>query len=151
MEMKRASAAASGLAGARPMTRATRITLFEREVRERLSPAALDVAFERADLLSEGQPIERGNRRIYFGSTMMTLDLAELAEVVRESCDAATARRFASLLQEDASVATRVRAIAEREAVRVAGRALGDVRTHVTIYAQGAKVFLDIDVEGDLA
>ena len=40
----------------KPMARATRITLFEREVRERLSRAALDVVFARAESLSEGNP-----------------------------------------------------------------------------------------------
>ena len=149
--MKRASVPAPGLAIARPMTRATRITLFEREVRERLSPAALDVAFDRAELLSEGQPTERGGRRVYFGSTMMTVDLPALGEILRETCDAATARRFATLLQEDTTVSKRIQVIAEREAARLLGSAPRELRTHVTIYAQGAKVFLDVDVEGELA
>jgi len=38
-----------GLPTRKPMARAVRLTLFEREVRERLSRAAMDVVFARAE------------------------------------------------------------------------------------------------------
>ena len=52
--MEGAVAAAAGRPR-RPMARATRIALFEREVRVRLSRAALDLLFARAEVISEGQ------------------------------------------------------------------------------------------------
>jgi len=132
----------------KPMARATRITLFEREVRERLSRAALDLLFARADVISEGQRTQRGGKDSYFGSTMMTIDLPALSAVLRDEPDAGTARRLAALLGDDAAMEKRVEALATREAARVAGAAPRSVSTHVNIRAQGARVFVDVDVEG---
>ena len=131
----------------RPMARATRITLFEREVRERLSRAALDVVFARAERLSEGQRSQKGGRDSYFGSTMLTIDLAVFADVFRDACDAGTAHRLATLLEADSTTPRRIRELALREAAGIAGARLKDVRTQVTVRAQGAKVFVDVDVE----
>jgi hypothetical protein len=132
------------------MARATRITLFEREVRERLSRAALDIVFARAELLSEGQRSVRGGKEGYFGSTMLTIDLGLLADVLRDACDAGTAHRLVALMECDTTLPRRIRDIADREATRVAAAKLKDLRTHVTIRAQGAKVFIDVDVEAGL-
>ena len=53
-------------AGARkPMSPARRVSLFEREIRVRLSAPALEILFEIAETLSEGQVAGRS----YFGST----------------------------------------------------------------------------------
>jgi len=151
------SVGASRGAGARvfparkPMARATRITLFEREVRERLSRAALDVIFARADRLSEGQRQSRGGREAFFGSTMLTVDLAAFADVLRDACDAGTAHRLAALMDSDATVPRRIREIAEREATRIAAVRLKDLRIQIAVRAQGAKVFIDVDVEAALA
>jgi hypothetical protein len=136
------------LAPRRPMARATRIALFEREVRERLSVAALDLVLARAEVISEGQRSVRGGRDAYFGSTMLTIDLPALAVVLRDPPDAGTARRLATLMAEDAQVEKRVQALATREATRVAGMTLQAVSAHSTIRAQGARVFIDVDVEG---
>jgi hypothetical protein len=132
----------------KPMARVTRIAIFEREVRERISLAALDLLLSRADVISEGQRSARGERDAYFGSTMLTLDLPTVAVLVRESCDAGTARRLAELLEAEPQVKTRVEELAGREAARVAGVPLASVETHIAIRAQGAKVFVDVDVEG---
>jgi hypothetical protein len=139
--------AAAPLAARRPMARATRIGLFEREVRERPARAALDLLFARAEVLSEGQRSHRGGRDAYFGSTMLTFDLTALSVLLRDACDAATARRLAALLEADPSVEKRVQELAKREAARVSGAAPREVSTHVAIRAQGAKVFIDVDVE----
>jgi hypothetical protein len=129
------------------MARATRIGLFEREVRERPARAALDLLFARAEVMSEGQRTQRGGRDAYFGSTMLTFDLPALAVLLRDACDAATAQRLAALLEADPSVGKRVQELAKREAARVSGAAPLNVSTHVAIRAQGAKVFIDVDVE----
>jgi hypothetical protein len=140
-------AGAPALAARRPMARATRIGLFEREVRERPARAALDLLFARAEVISEGQRSQRGGRDAYFGSTMLTFDLPALAVVLRDACDAATAVRLASLLEAEPQVGKRVQELARREATRVAGAAPREVSTHVAIRAQGAKIFIDVDVE----
>jgi hypothetical protein len=132
----------------RPLARVARIALFEREVRERPSRAALELVFRRAEVISEGQRAHRDGRPTYFGSTMLTLDLEALAPSLRESCDAGTARRLAGLLAGDPSVSSRIKAIATREAIRLAGGRLRTIATEVKVSARGARVFIDVDVEG---
>ncbi len=129
------------------MARATRIALFEREVRERLSRAALELVLGRAEVISEGQRSTRNGRDAYFGSTMLTIDLPSLDLLLRDACDAGTAHRLATLLESDAEVAARIEALAGAEAERVAGAPPKTVSAHVVIRAQAAKVFIDIDVE----
>jgi hypothetical protein len=129
------------------MARATRIALFEREVRERLSRAALELVLSRAEVISEGQRSVRGGRDAYFGSTMLTIDLPALELLLRDACDAGTARRVAALLETDAQAAAHIELLAGQEAARVAGAAPKTVSTHVVIRPQAAKVFIDIDVE----
>jgi len=132
----------------RPLARVQRIALFEREVRERLSRAAMDLVFERAEVISEGQKSTRAGQPVYFGSTMLTIDLEALGPVLREACDAGTARRLGKLLASDATVAARVKSIATKEAARIAGGRLSAVATEVKVNARGARVFIDVDVEG---
>jgi len=131
----------------RPMARATRVALFEREVRERLSRAAIELVLSRAEVISEGQRGVRGGRDAYLGSTMLTIDLPSLELLLREACDAGTARRLAELLDEDKVARERIEALATTETARVAGATPTSVNTHVTIRAHAAKVFIDIDVE----
>lgn len=129
------------------MAQVTRIALFEREVRERLSRSATDLLLRRANVISEGQRERRGNRDAYFGSTMLTIDLPAMASLLREPCDAGTARRLAALLETDHAVAESIRRVAERETERLAGGHPQQVETQVRIRAQGAKVYVDVDVE----
>ena len=100
------------MAARRPMARATRIALFEREVRERLSRAALELVLGRAEVISEGQRGLRNGRDAYFGSTMLTIDLPSLELLLRDACDAGTARRLAELLEADAEAGARIEALA---------------------------------------
>ena len=138
---------AGSAAARRPMARATRIALFEREVRERISRAALELVLGRAEVISEGQRGVRNGRDAYFGSTMLTIDLPSLDLLLRDACDAGTAHRLAELLEADAAAAERIEALAAFEAARVAGADPKSVSTHITIRSQAAKVFIDIDVE----
>ena len=133
----------------RPMARATRVALFEREVRERPSRAAFELVLGRAEVISEGQRNVRGGRDAYFGSTMLTIDLPSLELVLRDACDAGTARRLAELLDADAAAHAHIEALAAEETARVAGAKPKQVSTHVTIRSQAAKVFIDIDVEAE--
>jgi hypothetical protein len=131
----------------RPIARVTRIALIEREVRERLSRAALELLFSHAEVMSEGQRSTRAGAPIYFGSTMLTVDLETLAPFLREPCDAGTARRLGALLARDPTVATRVKAIAAKEAARLAGGRLRAVAAEMKVTARGSRVFIDVDVE----
>lgn len=129
------------------MAAARRVTLFEREIRVRLSTAAIDILFDCADVLSEGEL--RGDG--YFGSTMITIDLARAGAAVREECDAASARQVAELCAKDPRVRARARVVAAADAEVRAGARLSRVDVELRARAAGARVHIDLDVEGDLA
>lgn len=132
------------------MANTARIALFEKEVRERLSRAALTVLLERVEVLSEGQPSARAGRRVFNASTMLTFDLAKLADVMREPADARTAKRLAAQIGCDADAQARVRAIAAKEAARIVGTRPKSVSAELKVSARGARVFVDVDVEAVL-
>jgi len=133
----------------KPMARALKVTLFEREVRERLSLSAVEILFQRARVISEGKRASAPTAKAaFFGSTMLTLDLAELSDLVRDPPDAATAGKLAAMMEGDARVKARIRQIAAREAERLAGGPCQARAVDVRVRSDGAVVFVDIDVEG---
>ena len=134
----------------RPLARAARISLFEREVRERLSRAALDVLFASAGIMSEGQRAARGGREVFFGSTMLTIELASLAPAVRDAADARSAQRLASLLGVESASLGRIKRIAASEVERLTGARPRSVSADVKVRARGATVYIDVDVEAVL-
>jgi hypothetical protein len=131
----------------RPMLRVRRISLFEREVRERLSRAALDLVFAGAATMSEGQRSLRNGREVFFGSTMLTIELDSLVGALRDACDASSAHRMAGLLATDTGALGRIRAIAGEEVERLAGTRPDSVSTEIRVRARGTTVYVDVDVE----
>ncbi len=131
----------------KPMAAARKVALFDREIRTTLSQAAVEILFETADILSEGE--RRGDG--YFGSTMITLDLARVAPLVREDCDAASAKRVAELAMADKRVRERARALAQADAAERAGTLLARVDCELRARAVGTRIHLDVDVEAEIA
>jgi hypothetical protein len=129
----------------KPMASARRVSLFEREIRVRLSSAAVEILFEMAQVLSEGQVDGEG----YYGSTMVTIDLSRAARLVSDGCDEACARRVEELILIDDRIRERARALAAREAERLAGRSIG--RPHIDLRHRrtGTHLHLDMDVEAN--
>lgn len=125
-----------------------RIPLFEREVRVRLSPAALDLLWLNASVLSEGEVVDG----YYCGSTMMTIDLARLSSQLSDPCDQAAADALERLLSRDSdtsrSLLARARTLARECAVTRAGVALSAIDSRVRVSRQGRHVHIDIDIEG---
>lgn len=134
----------------KPMAKVTRVALFEREIRERLSGPALDLLLGCARLLSEGDVASAGRGKTFYGSTMLTIDLTQAGGSFREPCDAATARRVAQLMAGDARLAKRARAVAEREAASRIGRAIRVAASDVRVRAQGTTVYVDVDLEANV-
>jgi hypothetical protein len=130
----------------KPMARAVRVTLFQREVREKLSGAAVELLLGRARVLSEGRRAA-SPPAAFFGSTMLTIELSDVAALVREPCDEAAAQRVAALLAADARVLRRVRQIAAAEAARLAGAPIATRAADVRVRAAGTAIHLDVDVE----
>jgi hypothetical protein len=135
----------------RPMAKVTRVTLFEREVRERLSSSAVELLLAGARVLSEGQVARTGaGGAAFYGTVMLTMDLRLVGAAVRERCDEATARRVAAMMQGDARITRRVRQLAAKEAGQVAGRPVRASASDVRVRAQGTSVFIDVDLEGTI-
>ena len=130
----------------KPMAVARRITLFEREIRIHLGTAGIEVLFDLAEVLSEGQ--RQGER--WFGSTMVKIDLGRARGALRDDLDAASAQRVAELVAGDARVRARARALATAAARERAGGELVSPEIDLRARAAGACVHLDVDVEGGL-
>lgn len=134
----------------KPMARVTRVALFQREIRERLSDAALHVLLAKAEVISEGQVAPAGMAK-YYGSTMLTMDLALCTAEFREMMDAATALRVAEMLRSDRRFKPRLRDLARREAERVADAKLKNLEMEVKVDVRGPRVLVDLDVEATVA
>jgi hypothetical protein len=129
------------------MARARQIALFEREVHERLSPSAIDLVLRRAQVLSEGQRATRAGHDVYCGSTMLTIDLADMAAVLRDACDAGCAARLATQLRTDKAAIARVQTVAANETERLAANRPKSLTAEIRVRNQGSRVFVDVDVE----
>ena len=139
-----------------PWARVQRVQLIRREVREVLSPGAIEVLFEHADLVVEGGE-ELGGRRAadrrLYATVMVTIDLTRCGTCFREPADEATARRVAELMEADPQVHQRVRSLAAREVAQLA-----ETEPHTLtlaletgVRADGTAVLLDIDVVATIA
>ncbi len=127
----------------KPMVLARRVSLFEREIRIRLSSAAIEILFGAASHLSEGQ-VEDDQ---FFGSTMVTIDLGRAADAVSDPCDETAARRVADLVGTDERVLRRARELAVGEARRMAASPIGAAQIDVKTRRTGASLHLDMDIE----
>jgi hypothetical protein len=131
------------------MARASRVALFEREVRERLTASAVELLFARARLLSEGRRSDSpALGPAFFGTVMLTIELAELAPLLREALDEAAAQRIAEMMAADARVLGRVRRLATDEAARLAGAPLKVHSADVRVRAAGCRIHVDVELEG---
>ena len=127
------------------MASAQRVPLIEREITEKLGAAALELLFADAERISEGS-IHQGR---YFGSTMLTIDLAKLANRLRVDHDNRI-DTYTVMLAEDARVTRRIHRLAERDATSRANAPLSKVSVEVRVRADGQRIFLDADVEATL-
>lgn len=127
----------------KPMRQARRVSLFEREIHVRLSPAAIEILCGSAAVLSEG--LVEGNR--FYGSTMMTIDLSRAHEHVSEPCDVATARDVERLIGADPRIHEHAREIGAAEADRLAGCALQSPQIDLRVRRDGRQFHVDMDVE----
>ena len=123
------------------MTR--RVSLFEREVRVRLAPAAVDLLHDAARVLSEGEL----TGDFYAGSTMLTVDLARTIERVSDPPDASTAQKVALLYAADDRARNHAKRIAVAEAVKTAGVPLTSPSVDLESRSRGPEIHLSLNVE----
>lgn len=128
------------------MALARRVSLFQREIRICLSPAAIELLLSAASVLSEGQVQDMA----YFGSTMITIDLARMAPMVSDPCDERAARRLTELVGADQRLLDRAREIALAEAARLAAGRLAETQIDLHTRYTGVNLHLDLDIEATL-
>jgi hypothetical protein len=126
-----------------PMRQARRVSLFEREIRVRLSPAAIEILFTTAAVMSEGLVDDN----LYYGSTMITIDLSRVDGHITEACDVSTARDVERLLADDPRVHERARRVCATEASRLAGQAIQPPQIDLRVHRSGRHFHIDMDVE----
>lgn len=125
------------------MAAVRRVSLFEREIRVGLSSAAIEILFDLAQVLSEGARESDG----YYGSTMITIELARAAALVSDPCDASTVRRLADLVGGDARVRARARALAAAEAERLTGGPMVGAQYDLRVRESGRHLHIDVELE----
>ena len=129
----------------RPMAEVRQLPLFKREIIERISPAGFALLLSGARRISEGKLNDDG---LYYGSTMITLELSAPGPQIRAALDPSAAERMASLLSKDRKLRRRLESLGLQEATRIAGQPLTDPEVDVRITSREGRVLLDIDVEG---
>jgi len=139
-----------------PWARVRRVQLIRREVREVLSPGAIQVLFDNADFVVEGGEELGGRRsadRRFYATVMVTIDLSRCAACFREPADEATARRVAELMEGGPLVHQRVLALATQEVAQLAKAEPETLALTIEtgVRSEGTAVLLDIDVMATLA
>lgn len=139
--------------GIRPLRKARRFDLVRRTAAQRLAPGVAEMMLRRAQVMSEGAIREGiGGRETYFGSSMLTVDLADLADELRATADAALATALAPLLAQSAHLRIAALRIARREAeARIPGWQAGRLTAETRVRAVGTRIEVDVDVELTLA
>jgi len=129
------------------MAKAKKIGLFARKVIENVSVAGFQALLTSATQVSEGQANDDGR---YFGSTIVSIDLQELKEQINDACDVATATRLCQCMAEDRDVLAQMGAIGQSEAQKLCSGPLVDAESDVRMRAEGSRILVDIDVEGQV-
>ncbi len=132
--------------------RPDRVTLIERVVTERLSPAGIDLLFDAAEVLSEGDGAGLEPGAVFYGSTMLTVSLGRLSAAVAEAITPKAMELLRRLWESDPRVRRRLVELARREASRLAGgRDLDACDVDVSFRVEALDLLVDLDVQATLA
>lgn len=131
--------------------RVQKVQLIRREVREVLSPSALEVLFKHGEHVVEAGPELGGGRRAagqrFYATVMVTVDLRRCAVHFCEPADAATAEKLAELMLGSPRVRKKLVGLARPELARLAGVAPALLQVEIDHHArsEGTRVFIDGD------
>jgi hypothetical protein len=123
--------------------------IAKREIRS-LTRGAEEALFRHKSVLSEGSLRETkvAGERLYFGSTMITFDLAQLASVWRGPFDEPEKDRLLRVLEGSVRFKVRTMRLAcEEVARRVPDRTLGTAQVETRMHRSGDRLHVDVDVE----
>lgn len=126
-----------------------KVQLIRREIRETLSPSALEVLWRYGEHVVEGgEELGRGSaQRRFYATVMVTFDLRRCAAYFREPADVATAERLAELLLGSPRVQKKLIALARPELARMAQVAEACLHIEMDHHAraEGTQVLIDGD------
>lgn len=128
-----------------------KVQLIRREVREVLSPTALELLFKHGEHVIEAGPeLGRGRRapgQRFYATVMVTIDLRRCAGYFREPADVATADKLAELMLGSARVRHKLIALARPELARLAGVPAAQLHVEIDhhVRSEGTRVFIDGD------
>ncbi|MBK7826885.1 hypothetical protein [Nannocystis sp.] len=144
--------AAGPLLGLLPEARWARVhkvQLIRREIRETLSPSALEVLWRYGEHVVEGgEELGGGSpQRRFYATVMVTFDLRRCAAYFREPADVATAERLAELMIGSTRVQKKLVALARPELARMAKVAEACLHIEMDHHAraEGTQVLIDGD------
>jgi hypothetical protein len=131
--------------------RVHKVQLIRREIRETLSPSALEVLWRHGEHVIEGgQELHRGRGTAaprFYATVMVTCDLRRCAAWFREPADVATAERLAELMIGNPRVQKKLVALARPELARLAQ--VPESALHIEldhhVRAEGTRVLIDGD------
>lgn len=128
--------------------RATRHRVSRSIAHETLGRELEEEIFRRIKTMSEGA-VRDGT---YFGSVMMTCDLAKVVATLRAPADDALYRKIADLVGASVRARFRIARLAREEvARRLMGFALGTAALETRVAISGTLLHVDVDVEVPLA
>jgi hypothetical protein len=124
----------------------------ESPLRERsyevLSREAEERLFRSPEVLSEGSVRPAVGGACWYGSTMITIDLADMAQSFRGPPDAQARERLVQAVAGSVRVRLRAMRLACAEvASRLPDRALGTALVDTRVRVVGDQLYLDVDVE----
>ena len=138
----------SGLLPEARWARVQKVQLIRREIRETLSPSALEVLWRHGEHVVEGGE-EVGSRpgQRFYATVMVTFDLRRCAAYFREPADVATAERLAELLIGSPRVQKKLVELARPELARLAQVPGDRLRIELDHHAraEGTQVLIDGD------
>ena len=125
--------------------RVEKVSLIRREVREFLSPNAVELLFSRAETVIETGEDPSGDA--VYATVMVNLDLEAIEAVAREPADAATAHRLVELVTKDKGVAKRMKQLARPYLCEIAERsvALSEIKIDLRVRSEAATLLIDAD------
>jgi hypothetical protein len=131
------------------MVSTRKVSLFRREIKEWISPSALEILIGASEVIAEGSfDTTETDSPIFLGSIQIKVDLSACASYIQDPLDAAAAKRLTQMILSDQIAREVLAELALREAERAAGCALFELQTEMDVSHQGDELRISIDVEG---
>lgn len=131
----------------RPMRIATKIGLFNRQVKVVLNSIACELLFEKASVLIEGQ--REGNEVL--GTIMVTFELSDIEEALSDSVCPQTVQILRRQLEENSIAQKMLKKLVVQYAENFAEQPVSSLQTDAVFESTGERILIDINFDGRVA